>query len=226
MTHNLVPDKIMRTMFKFIPITMILAAGLSAFAPGRAFADPIDDCNNTWQACWSGCATSVYPPQCAAGCNTAWFNCVNKANNPQGTVVNNWFFDANILQAYVARTNGGITSSMVLGPGSYYLATNGLGIIQPLAMAVGLWNGSNFAAASTVTNVEIFTIPINLLSGYSPSNHYSQAPWFDAGHAIQNTTTGLWELLWTPTNDTASFILARIYDSANGLLFSEAVAMP
>jgi hypothetical protein len=228
---QLEPDKIMRSTLKFIPVALMLVAALSTFAPGGAFAE-MDACDDAQAACQSGCNTMYPDPssqenyQCIYSCNAVWWCCEGGC---AGSTVANiaWLPSANILSAYVIQTNESILQTQVSGPGFYFLATNAQGVIQPLQLAVGLWNGSHFLSTNTVTNVEFFAISKSLLSKYAPSN-YAQAPWSDLGPATQNTNTSLWELTWTPSNNASSYILASDtpVTATNGVFSAMALAMP
>ena len=212
----------MHTKFKSIPIALILAAGLSAFTPGKTFGE--QSCLSAYLTCNNN-ARGITDDDLRYAeyrvCDDQYVRCLDSAAS--GGAI--WVFRGSLLPNYVVQADGGVTPSQAFGGGYYLLTTNTLGNIQPIQLAIGPWNGSNFVTAASVTNVEILTIPLGILFAFGPTN-YDQAPWTDVGHAIQNQTTGLWELSWTPANYTQIALRAVISDTTNGSLSSVAKALP
>lgn len=223
---------LVRLFGKSNPIILVLGLGLLTFTPNEAVAVQVGgECYSKYVDCMHNgqevCERSVnisYEDCMGAwgvGCLAGLSGCYVWAGIQAAY---NWVTGCYIVPSISVATNDVINSTRVWGVGAYYLTTNRLGIIQPLQISAGPWNGTNFVPALTVTNVEFFTIPHQLLATYAPSN-YSRAPWFEVGKATRNAN-GLWELSWTPTNYTAHVIVANVYDSKFGVIDSVALAIP
>lgn len=96
-------------------------------------------------------------------------------------------------------------------------------------LAVTLYNGTNFVAASGATSVTCYAVPLATLSAYSPSN-YDQAPWSNLGQGVYDNTNGYWDLSWTPTNNEQSYVINTFVndptiDTNNSEFVSNGVAL-
>jgi len=114
------------------------------------------------------------------------------------------------------------TSNITSGPGAYQFGTNSSGGPTMVNLGVGLWQGTNFQASTTATQVDFYAISAAALATNI------EADWPSLGHASYNPTNGVWGLPWTPPTNTMYMVAALVFDPliASGVSTCTTVAMP
>ena len=193
-----------RNLLKRAIAGLLLIVVLLVPYKAEAYED-IDPCTSFLLVCLLACvdAGPLYP-LCAAACGVLWVGCK--------------IFSV----AFVGESNiQGGTATLATG---YLLTTNSLGV-APVNLTVARWDGTNASPATTITNVDFYCIPKDLLSGYSSTN-YGQAPWSYIGPGTLNTNTGFWSFSWVPASYTNYLLLATMGDSINGAVSAATWARP
>jgi hypothetical protein len=164
---------------------------------------------------WGGCEFTTCQAQWdECECLGQWAGNCGVGNNctPFGgpTIAYNYAF-AN--QFYVLDASSSTIHKYTLPTTGLTMSTNISGVYSSVDFAVGAWaNGTNLLTTTAATNVSFYSVPASVFAEFANSNILQNLPWTFIGNGTNNSTTGLWNINWTPPSYQAYVVNADIYD--------------
>ncbi len=209
----------MKSKSQFSLVIIIAATALLVLLPfkARALYDLYPCCETDLLACAPGCTDQA---DCPWTCWDEYMQCehlgpyAGGGPNPDCGAFTRYRLSGIIWTGLEGAQNFTIS----VQPTSYAFATNLVGVINPVHLYVGDWNGTNSVGTTTATGVDFYAVPLSVVSAYTASNNLGALPWKLVGSGTQDEA-GYWGLNWTPPSDEAYVVDADTYDPTLTNLF-------